>query len=784
MTPAQARPSLPTLQLDEVQELAKERFEAMKRQSPLLYGVVLVNLIGFHLVAASAATWSWAIALPVSVLMGYRVAYWQRQRRSAAPSVDYGAELNKSYYATLAFALLFSLWALHALVTGNPDQQKYVVLFATLAAVASATAMVSFPRAAILPLLLVAMPVAAWLITAGSLSYLVVGISLAAAVVLICRMLQQQDKALIAMIQSRAALQQEQNRSRSDEERFRLVSQATRDVIWDLDISTSAVEWSDAIYTALHYRPKDVEPTLDWWVAGIHPDDRDEVLAHFEATVREGGTYFSSQYRFARADGSYAHIFDRGYIVRDLQGRPLRGVGAMQDISAQKEKEDLIRWGATHDSLTKLPNRLLFQEQLRLALQEAERSHSHVGVLHLDLDCFKDINDTFGHDAGDAVLISVADRLRSELRASDRVARLGGDEFAVILVGIDEHLHLTQIAESILQGMRDPIIHDRQLIDCRTSIGASVYPLHGTNPDELLKKADLALYAAKTHGRSRLCVYHEDLSEEHRRRAVMLSHARAALDDDRLVPYYQPKIDLRTAQIVGFEALLRWRGVEGELNVPAEIAAAFDDLELAREISRQMVVKVADDMRRWLDDGVDFGQIAVNAGTAEFRSPGFATELVAALNEAGVPASCLQVEVTEKVFLGRGADHVRHALDDLKRAGISLALDDFGTGYAALSHLKEFPVDALKIDQSFVRDLSQKRDKAIVAAMLKLAQTLGISSTAEGVETVEQAEILIKMGCDLAQGYLFSEAVPVAAVPAMLKVRSSDTSSRWQASAA
>lgn len=775
MSQGQARPSPLSPQRDERErDLAKERFEAMKRQSPMLYGVILVNLIGVHLTTVPAATWSLAIALPVVTLMAFRVVYWQKQRPSSAARIDFDTELKKSYYFTLAFALVFSIWSLYSLVTGTPDQQKYVVVFASLAAVASATAMISFPRAAVIPLLLIGLPVALWLITAGSLSYAVVGISLAAAVALICRMLQQQDKALIAMVASRAA-------ARSHEERFRLVSQATTDVIWDLDIASGALDWSDAIYAALNYRKEDVEPTLDWWVARIHPEDRDEVREHFETTVHGEEACFSSHYRFARGDGTYADIFDRGYIVRDLQGRPIRGVGTMQDISAQKRNEDLIRWSATHDSLTKLPNRLRFQEQLSLALQDAERRNLQVGVLQLDLDRFKDINDTFGHDAGDAVLIAIADRLSSKLRVGDMVARLGGDEFAVVLVGINDHLSVLKIAQSLLEGMRKPVIHDGHLIDCRTSIGASVFPVHGTRPAELLKKADLALYAAKKQGRGRLCVYQPNLSDESRRRSAMLKQARSAVDDDCIAPYYQPKIDLRTARIVGFEALLRWRGVDGGCNFPADIAAAFDDFELAREISQRMVEKVCIDLRHWLHNGIDFGHVAINAGTAEFRSPGFARKLLATLGDAGVPAKCVQIEITEKVFLGRGADYVHDALNDLKKAGISVALDDFGTGYAALSHLKDFPVDALKIDQSFVRDLGQKRDRAIVAAILKLAQTLGISSTGEGVETVEQAETLIRMGCGFAQGFLFSEAVPAGALPAMLDIQSSKTRMRWQA---
>jgi diguanylate cyclase (GGDEF)-like protein/PAS domain S-box-containing protein len=444
-----------------------------------------------------------------------------------------------------------------------------------------------------------------------------------------------------------------------------------------------------------------------------------------------------------------------------------RLVVVSRDITEQKRSEERVRWIANHDTLTGLPNRLLFQERLDLMVRGGRESR--FALLLLDIDEFKRVNDTLGHDAGDALLCTFAERLQKAARADDLVARLGGDEFAVILNGVAEEDDVAAAVDSLLAVLREPWVHGAMLLDCDASIGASLYPADGNSRAELMKHADIALYVAKAAGRGNLKLFRPAMRAEMQNRVSMLSLARSAMERDWIVPYYQPKVDLRTGAVAGFEALLRWhhpgKGIQG----PDTIAAAFEDLTIAAGLSDRMIERIVRDVRAWLDDGVEFGHVALNAAAAEFRSGDFAERLLERLAAAAVPAERLQVEVTETVFLGRGAECVERTLKTLSAAGVGIALDDFGTGYASLSHLKQFPVDFLKIDRSFVRDLVERPDAAaIVRAVINLGHSLDMRIVAEGIETAAQQARLLAQGCDFGQGFLYSPAVPAEAVATLL----------------
>jgi diguanylate cyclase (GGDEF)-like protein/PAS domain S-box-containing protein len=466
--------------------------------------------------------------------------------------------------------------------------------------------------------------------------------------------------------------------------------------------------------------------------------------------------------------------------VRDERGRPTRIIVLSRDISDQKKAEERASWAANHDALTGLPNRFLFQKTLdeaiacvHLAGADCETGNGFA-ILLLDVDDFKRINDTLGHDAGDALLCTFAERIRGALRAEDMVARLGGDEFAVLLAGVEEEDGVAAAVDAILAALREPCVHAGRVLDCQASIGASLFPHQGIDRAELLKNADVALYAAKAAGRANLKLFRADMRKEMQTRVSMLNLARDALTHRLIVPFYQPKIDLQTGGVAGFEALLRWRHPLMGPQSPATIAAAFEDLALASEISDQMIAAVIADLVRWREGGIGVGHVAINAAAAEFRRGDFADKLLERLHEAALPPSLLQVEVTETVFLGRGAESVERALKVLSGAGVGIALDDFGTGYASLSHLKQFPVDLIKIDRSFVRDLEEDPDDAaIIDAVVNLGRSLGIRTVAEGVENERQHGFITSLGCDYGQGFLYGKAAPAEDVEAMLKRRAS-----------
>jgi diguanylate cyclase (GGDEF)-like protein/PAS domain S-box-containing protein len=458
--------------------------------------------------------------------------------------------------------------------------------------------------------------------------------------------------------------------------------------------------------------------------------------------------------------------------VRDDAGMPSNLVVISRDITGEKAAEEKVRWAANHDTLTTLPNRFQLQQRIDHAIVQAFEAKGGFALLLLDIDHFKQINDTLGHDAGDELLRSFAERLTRAARPDDTVGRLGGDEFAIVLAGVQTEEEIRIAVESILSELQSPCLFGGRLLDCQASIGASIYPFDGATRAELLKNADVALYAAKGAGRGCWKSFRPEMREEAQRRFSMLSLAKSALDRDRIIPYYQPKIELLTGQIAGFEALLRWKHPKRGIQAPATIAAAFDDATLAAEISDRMIDKAVEDIRRWRGEGVDFKHVAINAAAAEFRRGNFAERLLEILSKASVPTSCLQVEVTETVFLGRGAECVERALKLLSLEGVKIALDDFGTGYASLSHLKQFPVDYIKIDRSFVADLPNSDDDgAIIKAVINLGRSLGIEIIAEGVETMIQHGLLTDWGCAYGQGYLYRRAASADRVPGLLRER-------------
>ena len=425
---------------------------------------------------------------------------------------------------------------------------------------------------------------------------------------------------------------------------------------------------------------------------------------------------------------------------------------------------------AFHDSLTGLPNRAQFQRRLdELTTTSGECAATDFSLILLDVDEFKLTNDTLGHDAGDAVLLAFADRLNRVVRSEDMVARLGGDEFALLLVGLNGEDGLEAFSRKLFEHLGEPCVHRGKHIQCHASMGASIYR-GADSAQDVLKHADLALYEAKTSGRGVFRLYDPAMWSSMHARRDMLSLAEEALEGSFIKPFYQPKVDLRTGEVVGFEALMRCCLPDGRVRGPDTIAAAFEESSLAAKLSDRMIDGVINDILTWQAAGLPFGHVAINAAAAELRRGDFADRLLTKLDHAGIPPEFIQIEVTESVLLGRGVAHVERTFNQLAERGIILALDDFGTGFASLTHLKQFPMKIIKIDRSFVRELQiDEGNGAIVDALVGLGKALGIEVVAEGIETDAQRDFLCALGCAIGQGYLFGAAVPAARVPDLLR---------------
>ncbi|RRH68843.1 putative bifunctional diguanylate cyclase/phosphodiesterase [Falsigemmobacter faecalis] len=561
-----------------------------------------------------------------------------------------------------------------------------------------------------------------------------------------------------------------ERRLQESEERYRLASLATNDIIWDLTFATNHILWNSAATAVLGY-PADKEGvSVSWWMEKVHPDDREKLMDELTEILKTRQSLWASEFRGRAMSGEYRSLASRAYVVRNEEGKAIRLIGSLQDVTGQKEYEAGLYQSAHHDFLTGLANRAKFNQELQSALLKAEPQQSRVLLLVLDVDRFKGVNDGWGHDAGDTLLRELARRLQRSAPAAATVARLGGDEFALILPDPDGNGPPEDFVDDLIAALSQPVRFNGRQIGVSLSAGAAVAFTDGTTAEELHKSADLALYAAKKPGPGHIRFFEDGIRDEAMRETQMLSDARAALQDDSIVPFYQPKICLRSGAPSGFEALLRWQHPEG-VRPPSAISAALADPALSVQLTNRMLDCVIADIVRWRAMGLQVGRIAVNGASGDFLRGDFAERILTRLAQAGLPPSVLEVEVTETVFLSQKARNVEEILQKLSRAGITIALDDFGTGYASLTHLKQFPVDTIKIDRSFISRLGGpgSEDSVIVDAVCELARKLGITTVAEGIETAIQASLLKARGCDVGQGYFFGHPVPASEVPELLK---------------
>lgn len=444
-------------------------------------------------------------------------------------------------------------------------------------------------------------------------------------------------------------------------------------------------------------------------------------------------------------------------------------VAQARDVTDMLATMDEYRHRSRHDGLTGLLNRTALKDSLAVEIGRSEATGRSGTVLMLDLDNFKLINDTMGHDAGDQVLQAVAEGLREVIGGRGILARLGGDEFTVVMPGIATPDELRAAAESLLERLGRPVESKGRTLHPRASIGAALFPKHGRTPSDLLKNADIALYAAKSFGRGGYVQFMPSMNGPIRRRAAAAAAVREALAENRVDAFYQPMFDLASGGLVGFEAKLHVVLPDGHVMPSREVASCNEDVDLAQAIGARIFAKVTDDAKRWRDSGLSLTHIAVNACAAEFRTGDYADRFLKRLHDAGLPADLFEVEVAETVFASRGTDYVAAAIKQLRAAGVRILLDDFGTGPASLSHLKRLPVSGIKIDQSFIDAIEHDAsDGAIVRAMIGLANGFGIDLAADGVSTTGQARMLAQLGCKTGQGSLFGDASSAVGAASML----------------
>jgi len=506
------------------------------------------------------------------------------------------------------------------------------------------------------------------------------------------------------------------------------------------------------------------------WVKALRPDFRERVFAEWMEAVQKARPV-QLELCLRRPDGKDTWVLAQASPVHGERGKLTGYIGSMTDISEMKTAESRIAFLAHHDALTELPNRVLSRDRVEVAMAFAERSGQKVALLFLDLDHFKTVNDSLGHTTGDALLRSVSARLRGCVRDTDTISRQGGDEFLVVLAEISDTDAVAATAAKILGSMSDPFAIEGHELGVSASAGIAVYPDDGTDFDTLLKKADTAMYNAKEAGRNTYRFFTEQMNVDAVEHLRIRAGLRRALENAEFVLHFQSQIELATGRVVGAEALIRWNHPEMALVPPARFIPIAESSGMIVEIGGWVLREACRQAVEWRDAGFPALVVAVNLSAMQFKRGDLQQTIVGILNETGLEPSLLELELTESIMIG-DTEMVLETVRRLKAIGIKLSLDDFGTGYSSLSYLKRFPLDKLKIDQSFVRDMIRDADSAaIVRAIIQLARALNLRTIAEGVEDENVVEHLRLLHCDEGQGYHFARPMPAREFLAYLSAR-------------
>jgi diguanylate cyclase (GGDEF)-like protein/PAS domain S-box-containing protein len=540
---------------------------------------------------------------------------------------------------------------------------------------------------------------------------------------------------------------------------------------YDFEIATNTNIWSDQLYRIYGREPQSFNASYDMFLSMVHPDDREHILAVHQHAL-ETLSPFEMEERIVWPDGQVRTLASWGEVVADEEGKPLRMVGICWDITERRAIEEQLVHEALHDTLTALPNRNLLEDRVALALRALARRELPLGLMLIDIDRFKVVNDSLGHDVGDRLLVEVGARIASAVRPGDTVARFGGDEFVVLCEELTSAGEALGIAQRIQDTTGQPIVVAGTELVLSVSTGISLTHDPDTLPGSLLRDADSAMHHAKRSGRARSVVFVDEMRDQALGRLEIETQLRRAIGHGELRVHYQPILGLGTRSVVGVEALVRWEHPTRGLVQPAEFVPIAEETGLIVPLGEWVLEEACRQLRAW-DTAFPELTVSVNLSGTQITQPDIVSRIAEVLDRTGVDPQRLALEITESVLM-RDAEDTMSVLRALKNLGVKLHVDDFGTGYSSLSYLKRFPVDALKVDRSFVDGLpTDPEDMAIVAAIIGLAHSLGMETIAEGVENAQQLAALEGLGCEAAQGFLFSHpiladdvAAAIAQIPA------------------
>jgi len=533
------------------------------------------------------------------------------------------------------------------------------------------------------------------------------------------------------------------------------------------DMSGRFVEFNEAFQKVCGYSEDELK-TLDYWA--LIPRDDEPGEAKLLQSLSQTGRYGPYEKTFRQKDGEAVVVRLNGMLVMGKDGQQYIW-SIVEDITSSRQYAEQLERTAHYDALTGIPNRVLLADRMKQAIAQTMREQNMLAVCYLDLDDFKLINDQFGHETGDNILIEISRRIEGTIRGGDTVARLGGDEFVVLLLGLERGNECVYTLDRLLEVIARPILFKGNSFSLSASIGVSIYPLDNEDLDTLLRHADQAMYAAKLSGKNRYYLHDTEQDQRTREHLALRDHVKQSLIHKQFVLYYQPKVDMRSKQLLGAEALIRWQHPQRGLLLPGEFLRSIENTEVDTEIGEWVIATALKQLQQWWLDGLDI-EVSINISAHHLESPLFVEKLEQQLAQyPELPSGCLQIEVLETAAL-EDVVKVSKIIEACRSIGVGFALDDFGTGYSSLMYLSRLPVNTLKIDQSFVRSmLIGKGDKVIVQGIIALARAFELTTVAEGVETEEHFQVLLDMGCDIGQGYGIARPMEAADLPAWNKKR-------------
>ena len=541
-------------------------------------------------------------------------------------------------------------------------------------------------------------------------------------------------------------------------DKLNLVMDSTSDAIWEYNLEKDRMTILSKYIDTEAYEEENKYSSIRHMLEYIHPEDKEKVKAEYFNFINGGTELFLSEFRLKKKDSSYFWVTTRGKVIERREHKIIRISGSMTDITQKKEYEDRIYHMAFYDNLTNLPNSLLFREELKHYI-EANNS-SKAAILLIDLDDFKKINDTLGHGFGDKLIKKLGKRIESLKSHRIVVSRTGGDEFLILLKDVKEDNELMEVGENIKEALKLPIAIENNNIATTVSIGISMYPDHGQDVDSLISNADIAMYSAKSSGKNKIHVFNELMYNDFNRKVEIENCLKQGLYEEEFEIYYQPQIDMESKDIRGFEALLRWNSKALGRVSPAEFISVAEQSGEIIPIGKWAINEVFTHTKALLKAGYNFQRISINISTVQLLEENLINNIKEAMDSTALEAKYIEFEVTESVLINDKEESIA-VLSKLKEMGFNIALDDFGTGYSSLSYLKILPVDVLKIDKSFIDNLTtEPRTKALIKSIIELSHNLGIEVVAEGVECYEQLSLLKNISCDIIQGYYFSKPLP------------------------